>query len=66
MPGAVARTSTYALTNATFPYVQEIANKGWQRAAEDNPAVRSGLNIVEGRVVFGKIAEQFGRSLEQV
>jgi len=66
MPGAVARTSTYALTNATFPYVQQIADKGWRRAAEDSPAIHAGLNIVEGRVVFARLAEQFGRPLEQV
>ena len=59
MPGAVARTSTSALTNATFPCVQEIANQGWRRAAEGNPSIRSGLNVVEGAVTFGKIAEQF-------
>jgi len=43
MPGAVARTSTTALTNATFPYVLEIANKGWRQAAADNPAIAAGL-----------------------
>ena len=65
MPGAVARTSTSALTNATFPYVLEIANKGWRRAAADNAAIRSGLNIVEGGVTFAKIAEQFRLPLRQ-
>jgi alanine dehydrogenase len=59
MPGAVARTSTYALTNATFPFVLELANKGWKRAVADNRAIRAGVNIVEGRVVFQKIAEQY-------
>ena len=66
MPGAVARTSTSALTNATFPYVLEIANKGWRRAAQENAAIRSGLNIVEGGVVYDKIAEQFRRPLREV
>jgi len=65
MPGAVARTSTSALTNATFPYVLEIANKGWRRAAADNASIRSGLNIVEGGVTFAKIAEQFRLPLRQ-
>ncbi|MFA6563871.1 MAG: alanine dehydrogenase [Verrucomicrobiia bacterium] len=65
MPGAVARTSTSALTNATFPYVLEIANKGWRRAAAENAAIRSGLNIVEGGVAFGKIAEQFRLPLRE-
>lgn len=59
MPGAVARTSTSALTNATFPCVLEIANKGWRRAMDENSAIRSGLNMVEGGVTFGKIAEQY-------
>lgn len=66
MPGAVARTSTSALTNATFPYVLEIANKGWHRAMEENTAIRSGLNIVEGGVAFGKIAEQFRLPLREL
>ena len=66
MPGAVARTSTSALTNATFPYVLEIANKGWHRAAEENAAIRSGLNIVEGGVAFGRIAEQFRLPLREL
>ena len=65
MPGAVARTSTSALTNATFPCVQEIANKGWRRAVEESPAIRSGLNMVEGNVTFGKIAEQYRLPLIQ-
>ena len=65
MPGAVARTSTSALTNATFPYVLEIANKGWRGAAADNAAIHSGLNIVEGGVTFAKIAEQFRLPLRQ-
>ena len=63
MPGAVARTSSYALTNATFPYVNEIARKGWQRATRENAALRRGLNIVEGKVVYGEIAEQYGLPL---
>jgi alanine dehydrogenase len=60
MPGAVARTSSYALTNATFPYVMELARKGWRRATTENRSLARGLNIVEGKVVFGKIAEQYG------
>ena len=65
MPGAVARTSTSALTNATFPFVQEIAGKGWRRAAEENAAVRSGLNVVEGGIALDKIARQFRLPLRQ-
>lgn len=63
MPGAVARTSTYALTNATFPYALEIANKSWKRAARSNPAIAAGLNIVEGRVLHADVAELFGQPL---
>ncbi len=60
MPGAVGRTSTYALTNASLPYVLEIANKGYERATRENPAIRNGLNIVRGRVTNKAVAEAFG------
>ena len=60
MPGALARTSTYALCNATFPYLLELANKGYKQAARDNRAIARGLNIVEGRIVFREIAQLFG------
>ena len=59
MPGAVARTSTTALTNATFPYVLEIAKKGYGRAARKNPALAAGLNIVRGRVSYPDLAAQY-------
>ncbi len=62
MPGAVARTSTTALTNATFPYVLEIARKGC-RAARKNPALASGLNIVRGRVTYADLATQYRKPL---
>lgn len=48
MPGAVARTSSYALNNATLPYVLQIANKGPRRALEDNPGLLNGLNVING------------------
>lgn len=60
MPGAVGRTSTYALTNATLPYLLEIANKGWERAAADNPAIAAGLNLVLGKATNQAVAETFG------
>lgn len=63
MPGAVARTSSYALTNATFPYVMQIANKGWKQAAKDNAAIRRGVNIVEGKVIHHEVAQQYGLPL---
>jgi alanine dehydrogenase len=59
MPGAVARTSTTALTNATFPYAMEIAKKGYARAAIENPALASGLNIMRGEVLHPGLAAQY-------
>jgi len=60
MPGGVPRTSTLALTNATFPYALQLANKGWKQALKDNPALRKGLNIVDGKVTYPAVAEAFG------
>jgi alanine dehydrogenase len=60
MPGAVPRTSTLALTNATLPYAIQIANKGWKKACTENDALRKGLNVVKGKVVYQGVAEAFG------
>ncbi|MGE5256961.1 MAG: alanine dehydrogenase [Hyphomicrobiales bacterium] len=60
MPGAVSMTSTIALTNATLPYALEIADKGVQRAALDNPEIAQGINIIDGRVTYPGVAEAFG------
>jgi alanine dehydrogenase len=60
MPGALPRTSTIALTNATLPYALEIANKGWKKAMRENPAIKSGANIVAGKVTFRGVAEALG------
>lgn len=60
IPGAVPYTSTLALTNATLPYVIALAGKGWQKACEEDPALKLGLNIVEGKVVYKAIADVFG------
>ncbi|MBV9866280.1 MAG: alanine dehydrogenase [Abitibacteriaceae bacterium] len=60
MPGAVPRTSTIALTNATFPYVRRLANRGWRDAANKDAALKSGLNIVEGKVTYAGVSEAFG------
>ncbi len=57
MPGAVPRTSTLALTNATLPYALEIAGKGWKRACRENEALKKGLNIIGGKVVYKGVAE---------
>jgi alanine dehydrogenase len=60
MPGAFARTSTFALTNVTLPYALEIAQKGYQKAIISNPAIAKGLNIIDGRVTYKPVAETFG------
>ncbi len=60
MPGAVGRTSTYALTNATFPYALQLANKGVDAAAADNPGLAAGVNIRAGRVTNKAVADTFG------
>src|SRR5205807_387458 len=60
MPGAVGRTSTYALTNVTLPYVLQLARKGMERAISDNPALRQGVNIRAGQVTNPAVAETFG------
>ena len=60
MPGAVPRTSTLALTNATLPYAVEIANKGWKGAMRENPEIKLGANVVRGKVTYRAVAEAFG------
>jgi alanine dehydrogenase len=64
MPGGVPRTSTLALTNATFPYAQQLANKGWKKALASSPALLKGLNIVDGQVTYPGVAEAFGIAYE--
>jgi alanine dehydrogenase len=59
MPGAVARTSTFALTNATLPYILMIADKGWQKAMRDDPSLFKGLNICDGKIVSAPVADAF-------
>ncbi len=59
MPGGVARTSTLALTNATFPYAMTLANKGWERACREDRALALGLNVVDGKVTYPGVAEAF-------
>jgi alanine dehydrogenase len=57
MPGAVPRTSTLALTNATLPYVLELADKGWAEAMRQNPDIRRGANVVNGKITYRGVAE---------
>jgi len=59
MPGAVPRTSTLALTNATLPYAVKIANKGWKKAMQDNPDIRLGANVVHGQITYQGVADAF-------
>jgi alanine dehydrogenase len=60
MPGAVARTSTYALNNATLPFTLALANKGWQRACADDAHLRAGLNVHAGRITHAAVAQALG------
>jgi alanine dehydrogenase len=64
MPGAVPYTSTLALTNATLPYVVQLANKGWQKACVDNLELLKGLNIVNGKIVHEGVANAWGLKFE--
>jgi len=60
MPGAVARTSGYALNNATLPFVLALADHGWREALDRDPHLRAGLNIVDGKIVHPAVAESLG------
>jgi len=66
MPGGVPRTSTLALTNATLPYAVKLARFGWKEACRKDGALRLGLNVVEGKVVYPGVAEAFGLPLVDV
>ena len=66
MPGAVPYTSTLALTNATLPYAVKLANLGWQEACRRDEALRLGLNVVHGKVVYKGVADAWGLPLETV
>jgi alanine dehydrogenase len=56
MPGAVPRTSTYALNNATLPFTLALANKGWRQALHDDPHLKAGLNVAAGKVTYKAVA----------
>jgi alanine dehydrogenase len=60
MPGALPRTSAFALNNATLPYVKALADKGWERATADDIGLAAGLNIVRGAVVHPAVAHELG------
>ena len=60
MPGAVARTSTFALNNVTLPFTLALANKGWQQALKDDVHLRNGLNVCEGKITCEPVAQVHG------
>ena len=60
MPGGVPRTSTFALNNATLPFVLALANKGWQKALADDRHLKNGLNVAFGKVTCKPVAEALG------
>ena len=66
MPGGVPRTSTLALTNATFPYARRLADEGWKAACAADPALLKGVNMVAGQVTYAGVAEAFGLPLADV
>jgi alanine dehydrogenase len=57
MPGAVARTSTFALNNVTLPFAVALADKGWKQALRDDAHLRNGLNVVDGKITCRPVAE---------
>jgi alanine dehydrogenase len=61
MPAAVPHTSTFALTNATFPYLLELANKGVEGACQDHPGLCAGVNTWRGKVTHRGVAESQNR-----
>ena len=60
MPGAVARTSTFALNNATLPFALALANKGWKQACKDDPHLAAGLNVHNGKITYQAVADALG------
>ena len=59
MPGAVPYTSTLALTNVTLPYILRLANKGWEKAVDEDASLAKGLNVVHGKIVYSEILKAF-------
>ncbi len=66
MPGAVSNTSTQALNNATLPYAIEIADKGYKKAAKENPEIARGINIIKGKVTHKGVSKAFGMDYESL
>jgi alanine dehydrogenase len=66
MPAAVPHTSTFALTNATFPYLMQLCQKGLERACEESPAIREGVNTYQGHITYPGVGESQGRKWEEL
>lgn len=66
MPGAVARTSTFALTNATLPYIKKLASKGYKEAMLDDYCLALGLNVYQGQIICQAVAESFGQQYKDL
>ncbi|MCF8045888.1 MAG: alanine dehydrogenase [Desulfarculaceae bacterium] len=66
MPGAVAKTSTLALTNATLPYAVQIANKGWRKAMKENKEIKLGANVINGKVTYKGVSDAFGLEYTEI
>ena len=64
MPGAVPRTSTFALTNMTLPYAVRLADKGYEKALKEDPCFAKGLNVHRGKLTCGMVADAFGMKCE--
>jgi alanine dehydrogenase len=65
MPGAVSRTSAFALNNATLPFTMALANKGYKKALQDNPHLANGLNVYEGAIAHEAVAKDLGKPFEK-
>jgi alanine dehydrogenase len=66
MPGAVARTSTYALTNATFPYILKVANEGWKACVVNSQEMRTALNMADGHLTIKEVAQTFDLPCKEI
>jgi alanine dehydrogenase len=66
MPAAVPHTSTFGLTNATFPYLMQLANKGLEKACDDNPAICEGVNTFGGHITYPAVAESQNRDWKEL
>lgn len=66
MPGAVGRTSTFALTNATLPYIQRLANMGYVEACQADPGLKSGIDVHKGALTNRDVAETFGMEYQSL